>query len=112
MGEGLLMDKEMMWVRLQGEESKQIPILEFLGPMAVTLTPEDREARLAVCEKCPSQAHGQCLEDGEYVPVTSWDTLRDCPLGKWDKSPKETVLNPDQQAFEDFFEEKLRDAGE
>ena len=105
------MDKDMMWFREENEtESRQIPILHFLGPTAVTLAPEDREARLTVCGSCPSQAHGQCLENNSYVPVTSWQPTEDCPLNKWQKKYRE-VVNPDQEEFEAFLAERLGDAG-
>ena len=47
--------------------------------------PEVTEARLAICEKCPSirKPRMQCAECGCLMPAKTRLKGASCPLGKW-----------------------------
>jgi hypothetical protein len=49
----------------------------------VNVTPENYEARLKVCENCPSNKNWRCQECGCFITLKAkWGT-EDCPQKKW-----------------------------
>jgi peroxiredoxin len=50
-----------------------------------TLSAEQYQQRLQVCDRCDRRRESQCLECGCYLPLKVRGRVFDCPLGKWAK---------------------------
>jgi len=46
---------------------------------------EDFKNRIEICNKCPFQKDGECLECGCIISKKAWWRSEDCPKDKWPK---------------------------
>ena len=51
----------------------------------VRVTPEEREARIETCHRCPAYESplGECGLCGCYVALKAWLRTENCPARKW-----------------------------
>ena len=49
------------------------------------VTIEEYRERLSICNKCPFQKDGECLECGCILVKKAWWRSEDCPIDKWPK---------------------------
>lgn len=58
-------------------------LADFTADGFKTLSTEQYQQRLEVCDECDRRRESQCLECGCYLPLKVRGRAFDCPLGKW-----------------------------
>jgi hypothetical protein len=61
-------------------------LVDFTADGFKTLSTEEYQARLAICDTCDRRRENTCLECGCYLALKAKGRAFECPLSKWRKS--------------------------